>query len=223
MTLSIYRANSFVPISVQEEAIKAFAQSHGIVLDDYFLDFSPSSSSLEKRDELKNYIQTLKENSRVIIYDFWVLSNRVGEIIKLFTCFFKKDIELVNCSKDVVISKNSPSLLSIGLLNDFRERNLAESKSQKSGRPKGSISKSKFDKFRDEILKGLKEGDSISKIARDLKVNRSSLKDYIYARSLKEMAVSATADSKKIDKNGMSNDVFINSIKCPLKDNQTKE
>lgn len=223
MNIAIYRANSFVPISAQEEVIKAFTASHGIVLQDYFLDFSPNSASLENREELKQYIENLKENSRIIVYDFWVLSGKVGEIIKLFTCFFKKDIELINCEKDVVISKNSPSLLSMGLLNDFRNRNLEESKTQKSGRPKGSISKSKFDKFRDEILRGLKEGDSISKIARDLKVNRSSLKDYIYARSLKDMAVSKTVLKQSLEEGGMSNDMFINSIKCPLKESKTKE
>ncbi len=55
------------------------------------------------------------------------------------------------------------------------------------GRPKGRRSASKFDIFLSQILSMLKDGKSVSAIARELKVSRSSLKDYIDSRGLKQM------------------------------------
>jgi len=150
------------------------------------------------------------------VYDFWVLSSKVGELVKLFTCFFKKSITLINCSKNIMIDKNTPSLLSLGVINEFRDETLKEVDVIKSGRPRGSISKSKFDKLRNEILNSLKKGDAVSKIARELGVNRSSLKDYINTRNLKDIAISRGMQSD-IDVAKISNNAVLESIKCPLK------
>jgi len=63
-------------------------------------------------------------------------------------------------------------------------------KSQSSqGRPKGRMSKSKFDIYRAEIIEQLSLGSSVSKISRSLSVSRTSLKDYINSRGLKELVV----------------------------------
>lgn len=216
MNIAIYRAASSLPVSIQEDSLKGFALEHGLAIDDFYVDFTPSASELESRVELKEFIYSIEENSRILIYDFWVLSAKVGELVKLFTCFFKKNITLINCSKNIMIEKNTPSLLSLGVINEFRDEILKDVSSIKSGRPRGSISKSKFDKLRNEILGALKNGESVSKIARELGVNRSSLKDYINTRNLKDIALSKKGGSD-IDVAKISNDAVLESIKCPLK------
>jgi DNA invertase Pin-like site-specific DNA recombinase len=222
MNIVIYRANRNISILTQEECIRDFALRYNIKVDDFYFDFSPSNATLEGREETKEFIRGLKEGVHVYVYDFWVLSSRAGELIKLFTCLLKKDAKIYNCKKDVVIDKNSPSLLSLGLLNDFREGSMSKSSSLKTGRPKGSISRSKFDKYKDEIVDALREGISISQIARDLKVNRSSLKDYIYSRSLKELSLEESSGAKPIRKE-LSNSKVLSSIKCPFKIQESKK
>jgi len=49
------------------------------------------------------------------------------------------------------------------------------------------MSKSKFDSQRTEIIKLLEDGHAVSKIARELEVSRTSLKDYINSRGLKDL------------------------------------
>ncbi|MFP4486215.1 MAG: hypothetical protein ACLFOC_04595 [Campylobacterales bacterium] len=222
MNIVIYRANRNISILTQEECIRDFALKYNIKVDDFYFDFSPSSSTLEQRAETKEFIRGLKDGVHVYVYDFWVLSNRAGELIKLFTCMLKKDAKIYNCVKDVVIDKNSPSLLSLGLLDEFREGSMSKFSTLKTGRPKGSISRSKFDKYKDEIVDALREGVSISQIARDLKVNRSSLKDYIYSRSLKELSLGEESGSKPI-KRELSNSRVLSSIKCPFKKQDLKK
>jgi len=217
MNIAIYRSGHSVSVLNQENALKEFAQKHQLSIDDYYIDFLPATSSLEDRVELKEFIYSLEEESKVLVYDFWVLSNKVGELVKLCTCFFKKGIVLVNCDKNVIIDKNTPSLLSLGLINEFRDDNLKSAQDLKIGRPKGSISKSKFDRFRNDVLTMLREGISVSKIARELNLNRSSLKDYIESRNLKEIAASRERLEGSLNISKSSNAEFLENIKCPLK------
>jgi len=71
------------------------------------------------------------------------------------------------------------------LLNALRKEE--KEKTTQIGRPKGSKSSSKFDVYQREIVSFLSEGMSVSAIARELDVSRSSLKDYIESRGIKEL------------------------------------
>lgn len=71
------------------------------------------------------------------------------------------------------------------LLNALRTEE--KERTKQLGRPKGSKSSSKFDVHQREIITLLSEGMSVSAIARELKVSRSSLKDYIESRRLKDL------------------------------------
>jgi len=59
------------------------------------------------------------------------------------------------------------------------------------------MSKSKFDTYRTETIQYLEAGDSVSKIARTLNVSRTSLKDYINSRGLKDLVAAKKALLKK--------------------------
>ena len=84
------------------------------------------------------------------------------------------------------------------------------------GRPKGSKSSSKFDKYISDIILLLKEKKSVSEMARILNVSRSSLKDYVESRELKQLAFGSLI-SQSVE---TSEEDLINSIICP---NEIKE
>ena len=79
------------------------------------------------------------------------------------------------------------------------------------GRPKGSRSSSKFDKYINELLTYIKEGKSVSEMARILGVSRSSLKDYIESRELKQVAFGSLLPKTPEDAEAQ----LIDNIVCP--------
>ena len=88
-------------------------------------------------------------------------------------------------------------------------------KTNQIGRPKGSKSSSKFDVYRGEIVSLLRKGMSVSAIARELELTRSSLKDYIESRGIKELVEGAWIEMNESSvRRGMDNVVLI----CPFEE-----
>ncbi len=179
-------------ISWQQEYLIKYALNKGIAIDLTEIDDDPFSTVLEERSTLLNLLHTLKSGDRILIYDLWVLSKKVGELTKIFDCILKNDIGIIVSKQDMVIDKDIPLKTVISLLSTQREQNL-QSRKRVMGRPKGSFSRSKFDPYKTQILEMLMQEMSVSEIAKKLGVSRSSLKDYINSRSLKEII-----DSKKM-------------------------
>ena len=179
-------------ISWQQEYLIKYALNKGIAIDLTEIDDDPFSTVLEERSTLLNLLHTLKSGDRILIYDLWVLSKKVGELTKIFDCILKNDIGIIVSKQDMVIDKDIPLKTVISLLSTQREQNL-QSRKRVMGRPKGSFSRSKFDPYKTRILEMLMQEMSVSEIAKKLGVSRSSLKDYINSRSLKEII-----DSKKM-------------------------
>ena len=73
------------------------------------------------------------------------------------------------------------------LLCKQRELNKQLEKEKAQGRPKGRMSKSKFDIYRPRVIELLEAKTSVSEIAKILGVSRTSLKDYINSRGLKDL------------------------------------
>jgi anionic cell wall polymer biosynthesis LytR-Cps2A-Psr (LCP) family protein len=99
----------------------------------------------------------------------------------------------------------------LGLVDQLRQILQADAKKE-IGRPKGSRSASKFDQFHDAIIKHLKAQKSVSEMSRIFGVSRSSLKDYIESRELKEVA--SGGYKMNLPENGAAH--VINTIKCPV-------
>jgi hypothetical protein len=81
------------------------------------------------------------------------------------------------------------------------------------GRPKGSKSSSKFDMYINEIVSFIKDKKSVSEMARILNVSRSSLKDFIQSRELKQVAGGSLLP--KTPENAEQQ--VIDTISCPNK------
>ncbi len=172
----------------QQNYILSYAKKHRISIDIIELETSDYSKKLEYRGELKGFLRSLDKNSALIVYDFWVLSQDVGELVKICECLLQRNISLHIAQKKELIHVKSSPLSVLSLLSKQREACMVQKGVLGQGRPKGRMSQSKFDKFRSSIIAYLEQDYSVSKIATTLGVSRTSLKDYINSRNLKKLA-----------------------------------
>jgi len=173
-------------ISNQQEYILEYAQKHAIAIEMTELDNSLPTTSLEEREVLLSLLKSLKKNDTLLVYNNATFSKKVGELAKIFNCILKHDITVHICEQNLIINKETSAAFLLNMLSEQRELNITREVAS-IGRPRGSFSKSKFDKYKAEIVKMLEENLSVSEIAKRLEVSRSSLKDYINSRSLKEI------------------------------------
>lgn len=176
-----------VNITSQQNHIIKYANHHGIRLDTTEIESSNKTDTLEERKEFKGFLRSLDDNDTVLIYDLWVYSKDMGELTKIIECLLKRDIKTIICSSSQSINYDTSPLAVMTILSKFREKNLIEKEKLSQGRPKGRMSKSKFDSKRSKIVQLLEDGYSVSKISRTLEVSRTSLKDYINSRGLKDL------------------------------------
>ena len=169
----------------QLQLINSYAMSKNIVIDDEFIDQISQNKRLSERTHVTDYFQS-KEGSVLIVYDVWVLSTNIEDLTQMFTCLLKNSFTIHFIKQSVVISNQSSVMLVLGLIDKLRQIMQSESK-RLIGRPKGSKSSSKFDVYINEIIGFIKEKRSVSEMARLLGVSRSSLKDYIESRELRQV------------------------------------
>lgn len=162
-------------------------ESKKLTIEKTLIDYSDLEKPIEDREGLQDILhEELTAGDTLIIFDLIEISSNISELVKVFDCLLNRDIEIFLCKYDEILNKRTDTLKTIRLLCEIKEQN-SENRSSKAGRPKGRFSKSKFDDIQDEIIKLLKEDLSISEMARRLDVSRTSLKDYINSRNLKEI------------------------------------
>ena len=192
----------------QLQLINSYAVSNELIIDDEFIDHTSQNKRLKERKFVTDYFHKNAGNT-LLMYDVWVLSTNMEDIIQLFSCLLKHGIIVHFINRSVIMSRDSSSMLVLGLMDQLRQVVQDESK-RAIGRPKGSRSSSKFDKYINEIISYIKEKKSVSEMARLLDVSRSSLKDYIESRELKEVAFGSLLP--KATKN--AEETVINTINC---------
>ncbi|RLA74636.1 MAG: hypothetical protein DRG30_05155 [Epsilonproteobacteria bacterium] len=172
-------------IAQQQSMILSFSLSQGLSIDKEVFEYSNKNRSIEEREQFEKFIHELKKGDAIIVDEIWMLSEKIDEIVKVINCILSRGITLYSASSQTTINTKSPIGDIFPLLNTLREEE--RSKQNQIGRPKGSRSSSKFDKYQARIISALKESMNVSAIARELGVSRSSLKDYIESRGIKEM------------------------------------
>jgi len=200
---------NFAPAHEQLQLINSYAISNNLVIDDEFVDYTSQNKRLDERSEVTKYFQS-KQKSKVLVYDVWVLTTNMEDLIQMFSCLLKNEHEVHFIKQSVVISQQSSVMLVLGLMDQLRQRLQNESK-RVIGRPKGSRSNSKFDIYINDIIAFIKDGKSVSEMARILNVSRSSLKDYIESRELKQVAFGSLLPEAPKDAEAQ----VINTITCP--------
>jgi DNA invertase Pin-like site-specific DNA recombinase len=200
---------NFAPAHEQLQMINSYAIANNLVIDDEFVDYTSQNKRLEERKEVTQYFQS-KKNATLLLYDVWVLTTNMEDLIQMFSCLLKNEFSVHFIKQSVIMTQQSSVMLVLGLMDQLRQRVQSESK-RVIGRPKGSRSSSKFDVYINEILRFIKEGKSVSEMARILGVSRSSLKDYIESRELKQVAFGSLLPEAPNDAEAQ----VINTITCP--------
>jgi len=210
MVLAYIRPDkNFALAHEQLQHINSYAVANNLVIDDEFIDHTSQNKRLEERVGVTKYFQS-KQHATLLIYDVWVLTTNMEDLIQMFSCLLKNDFSVHIVKQSVVISKQSNVMLVLGLMDQLRQKLQSESK-RVIGRPKGSRSSSKFDKYINEIIHFIREKRSVSEMARTLGVSRSSLKDYIESRELKQVAFGSLIEEAPKD----AEEKVISEITCP--------
>jgi DNA invertase Pin-like site-specific DNA recombinase len=193
----------------QLQLITSYAHSKNIAIDDEFIDHTSQNKRLLERTNVTNYFKS-NEGATLLVYDVWVLSTNMEDLIQMFSCMLKKRFTIHFVKQSVIISQESNAVLVLGLIDQLRQKMQNES-TRVIGRPKGSKSNSKFDRHINEIISCLKENKSVSEIARQIGQSRSSLKDYIESRELKQLANNSLVHQSS--ENAEAH--LIDTISCP--------
>jgi len=193
----------------QLQSINAYAIANNLVIDEEFVDQISQNKRLSDRTHVTQYFQTQKIET-LLIYDVWVLSTNMEDVIQMFSCLLKNNFRVHFVKQSVVVTPQSSVMLVLGLIDQLRQV-LQDESTKVIGRPKGSKSSSKFDKYINEIIKYLQAKKSVSEMARLLDVSRSSLKDYIESRELKQVALGSLKQETPKD----AEEKVISTIICP--------
>lgn len=210
MVVSYIRPDKdFEGVYEQLKLINGYASQKGIVIEEEMVDQTSQNKRITDRCDTVQFLRALYGDT-LIVYDTWTLSSNIEDIVQMMSCLLKNEITIHFVKQGVVIDRNSDTMVVLGLIDQLRQ--IVQDDAKKGiGRPKGSKSSSKFDTHLDRIVELLRERKSVSEISRILEVSRSSLKDYIESRELKEV-VSGTL--------GMRDDAeaqatVIGTIRCP--------
>jgi DNA invertase Pin-like site-specific DNA recombinase len=180
-------------------------------IDKEVIEYSTKNHPIEERKQFEEFLHSVSDGDTLIVDTLSVLSDRAEEMIKVFNCMLSRDIKLYVASIQLQITKETPIVKIFPLLNDLREAQKA--RSNQIGRPKGSRSSSKFDIYQAQIISLLREGMNVSAIARELGVSRSSLKDYIESRGIRELVEGSWMEINSPEQvPGVDNTVLI----CPF-------
>lgn len=201
----------------QLKLINGYADQKGMVIDEELVDQTSQNKRLSERNEVVRFFRSLQDDT-LIIYDTWTLSSNIEDVVQMFSCLLKNGMTIHLVKPGVVIDRKSDTMVVLGLIDQLRQV-LQDDAKKGIGRPKGSKSSSKFDVHLEEIIELLKQRKSVSEIARRLGVSRSSLKDYIESRELKEVVNGVFGTGSEED----AEETVIGKIRCPIAETNSKE
>jgi len=205
-------------MSEQQRNILSFSLAQNLEIDKEVIEYSNKNHLIEERKKFEEFMHSLEEGSSLVVDTLSVLSDRAEELIKIINCMLSRKIDLYIASAKRRINKETTVVEIFPLLNDLREAQKA--KSNQIGRPKGSRSSSKFDIYQSQIISLLREGMNVSAIARELKVSRSSLKDYIESRGIKELVEGSWMEiNQPQDISGVDNTILV----CPFEQEKQQQ
>lgn len=203
----------FPHLTTQQSDILSFSLKKELKIDKEVVEYATKNLILDAREEFEDFLQTMQEGYTVIVSSLFILSDRVEELVKVINCMLSHSVNLWIVDSNILMNKETDMVDIFPLLNELRKEE--KEKTKHIGRPKGSKSSSKFDVYQREIIAFLREGMSVSAIARELEVSRSSLKDYIESRGIKELIEGAWLQMRETKSvRDMDNVVLI----CPFEE-----
>ena len=184
----------------QRATILSYLKEIGLTLDNEMIEFENSKLPLEERKRFKDFIHSLNSGDIVVVERIEVLAYDMEEAIMVINCMLSREISLHIASNHIKVTAETGLSKILPILVRLKTNEEKGKKDIRVGRPKGRKSSSKFDEYLSEIMEGLKAGKSVSALARELNVSRSSLKDYIESRQLKKIVDDSWLQEAKIKK-----------------------
>ncbi len=197
----------------QQKHIFRYANQNSMDIDSTEIDNSAENEKLESRNELKGFLRSLDYNDTVLIYSLSTFSNSLEEQIKIFNCLFERSITVHITNINLKVTKDIQAFQIFSVFLKENDSFFDIKKTTVQGRPKGRMSKSKFDVYRLEIIGYLEKRCSVLEISRILNVSRSSLKDYINSRGLKDLVETR---KKLLHKKDFKRDKNSASVQCNI-------
>ena len=211
MTVSYIRPDKdFDGVYEQLKLINGYADQKKMVIHEELVDQTSQNKRLVDRHEVVRFFRSL-DGDTLIIYDTWTLSSCIEDVVQMFSCLLKNNNTIHFVKPGVIIDRKSDTMVVLGLIDQLRQV-LQDDAKKGIGRPRGSKSSSKFDMYLEQIIDLLKKRRSVSEIARVLGVSRSSLKDYIESRELKEVVNGVIGIGDDTDAEA----TVIGTIRCPI-------
>jgi DNA invertase Pin-like site-specific DNA recombinase len=214
MNVSYIRPDKdFDGVYEQLKLINGYADQKEITIHEELVDQTSQNKRIADRHEVVRFFRSLNGDT-LIIYDTWTLSSCIEDVVQMFSCLLKNNNTIHFVKPGVIIDRKSDTMVVLGLIDQLRQV-LQDDAKKGIGRPLGSKSSSKFDMYLEQIIDLLKKRKSVSEIARVLGVSRSSLKDYIESRELKEVVSGIIGISDDVDAEAK----VIGTIRCPVDEN----
>ena len=171
----------------QRAVIMAYAERNRLTLENEMIEFERAERPLKERKAFQDFLHTLQEGDQLVVSELEVLGQTMEEGIVVINCMLTHGIKLHIVEPNLVVDRETGLAQILPLIMRLDERRQTRERDSRVGRPKGRRSASKFDVYLPQIMAGLKADKSVSALARELGVSRSSLKDYIESRRLKEI------------------------------------
>ncbi|UPT77613.1 recombinase family protein [Sulfurovum sp. XGS-02] len=209
----------FPHLTTQQSDILSFSLRNELDIDKEVVEYATKNLLLDAREDFEAFLRSMQEGNTIIVSSLIILSDKVEELIKVINCMLSHSVDLWIVDSNMLMNKETDMIEIFPLLNELRQEE--KEKTNQIGRPKGSKSSSKFDIYQREIISFLREGMNVSAIARELDVSRSSLKDYIESRGIRELVEGAWMEMNPSEgARDMDNIVLI----CPFeKDREAKK
>ena len=209
----IRQVPGFPHLADQQRDILSFSLQEDLKIDKEVVEYATKNLLIDEREEFEEFLQSMQDGNTVIVSSLFILSDRAEELIKVINCMLSHNVTLWIVDSNMKMNQETNMVDIFPLLNKLRQEE--KEKTNQIGRPKGSKSSSKFDVYRGEIISLLSEGESVSAISRELKVSRSSLKDYIESRGIKELVEGAWKQMRESQSvRGLDNILLI----CPFEE-----
>ncbi len=218
MVVSYIRPDKdFDNVYEQLKLVNAYSDQMKLPIDKELIDQFSQNRRIGERHSVVELFRSLRGDT-LLVYDVWVLSTNIEDVVQMTSCLLKNG-NTIHCVKQgISVNAQSDIMVVLGLIDQLRQMVQKEDK-KVIGRPKGSKSVSKFDLQLEAIVSLLKEGRSVSDIARQMNVSRSSLKDYVESRELKALVGGVVL----FNDDSQTRAIMMDTIQCPSVGTFTKE
>lgn len=200
MTYALIRQLSGDESLLQQRAsVVSYAERNRLTLESETIEFERAGRPLKERRSFQDFLHSLQEGDQVVLDRVEVLGRDMEEVIVVINCMLSRGVTLHIAQNALAVEKETGLARILPLIVRLGENPPERERDTRVGRPKGRRSASKFDVYLPQIMAGLKADKSVSAIARELGVSRSSLKDYIESRHLKEILDDSWLERAKKD------------------------